>query len=78
VTIFASALLVPGWPSSGEPTSTSGTRNNLPGGAVVIAEFDGTPGISNRFRSGGFNYSPNAVVPRIEDIAENSIQRGMG
>src|SRR5438552_101534 len=52
----------------------SGTWNNLPGGAVVSADFDGTPGISNRFRSGGFNYGTTAVQPRIEDVAEMTIQ----
>jgi carboxypeptidase family protein len=70
------AFLVPGWSSSGGPQSTTGTWNNMPGGAVVAADFDGTPGISNRFRSGGFAYGTTAVQPRIEDVAEMSIQTG--
>src|SRR5262245_20537764 len=48
----------------------------MPGGAVVSADFDGTPGISNRFRSGGFAYGTTAVQPRIEDVAEMTIQTG--
>jgi hypothetical protein len=68
------AFLVPGWSSSGGPNSTTGTWNNMPGGAVVSADFDGTPGISNRFRSGGFAYGTTAVQPRIEDVAEMAIQ----
>jgi len=40
----------------------------------VSADFDGTPGISNRFRSGGFQYGTTAVQPRIEDVAEMTIQ----
>ena len=72
--VMSFAFLVPGWSSSGGVGSTSGTWDNLPGGAVVSADFDGTPGISNRFRSGGFNYGTTAVQPRIEDIAEMTIQ----
>ena len=72
------AFLVPGWSSTGGVGSTDGTWNNMPGGAVVSADFDGTPGISNRFRSGGFNYGTTAVQPRIEDIAEMTIQTGAG
>lgn len=68
------AFLVPGWSSTGGPQSTAGTWNNMPGGAVVSADFDGTPGISNRFRSGGFAYGTTGVQPRIEDVAEMSIQ----
>src|SRR6185437_10544622 len=56
--------------------SNSGTWNNMPGGAVVGADFDGTPGISNRFRSGGFNYGTTSVQPRIEDVAEMTISTG--
>lgn len=72
--VMSLAFLVPGWATSGGPGSTTGTWNNLPGGAVVGADFDGTPGISNRFRSGGFNYGTTAVQPRIEDVAEMTIQ----
>src|SRR6516165_7420354 len=72
--VMSFAFLVPGWSSSNGVGSTSGTWDNLPGGAVVSADFDGTPGISNRFRSGGFNYGTTAVQPRIEDIAEMTIQ----
>src|SRR5437867_2068389 len=79
--VMSLAFLIPGWASSGVSTggtsgtnSTSGTWNNLPGGAVVSADFDGVPGISNRFRSGGFNYGTTVVQPRIEDVAEMTIQ----
>ncbi len=41
---------------------------------MVSADFDGTPGISNRFRSGGFNYGTTSVYPRIEDVGEMTIQ----
>src|SRR5690349_22010659 len=51
--VMSLAFLVPGWSSTGAntangagPASTSGTWNNMPGGAVVSADFDGTPGIS--------------------------------
>src|SRR5215831_1388028 len=76
--VMSLAFLVPGWSSSGGvgPNNTSGTWNNLPGGAVVASDFDGTPGISNRFRSGGFTYGTTAVQPRIEDVAEMTIQTG--
>jgi Carboxypeptidase regulatory-like domain len=74
--IMSLAFLVPGWSSTGGAGSSTGTWNNLPGGAVVGADFDGTPGISNRFRSGGFAYGTTAVQPRIEDIAEMTIQTG--
>jgi hypothetical protein len=73
VTSFA--FLVPGWANTGV-ASSSGTWNNMPGGAVVGTDFDGTPGISNRFRSGGFNYGTTAVQPRIEDVAEMTISTG--
>lgn len=72
--VMGFAFLVPGWSSTGGVGSSSGTWDNLPGGAVVSADFDGTPGISNRFRSGGFNYGTTAVQPRIEDVAEMTIQ----
>lgn len=70
--VMSLAFLVPGWASGG--TGTSGTWNNMPGGAVVSADFDGVPGISNRFRSGGFNYGTTVVQPRIEDVAEMTVQ----
>ena len=72
--IMSLAFLVPGWSSTGGVGSNTGTWDNLPGGAVVSADFDGTPGISNRFRSGGFQYGTTAVQPRIEDVAEMTIQ----
>jgi hypothetical protein len=72
--VMSLAFLVPGWASRGGPNSSDGTWNNLPGGAVVGTEFDGVPGISNRFRSGGFNYGTTAVQPRIEDVAEMTVQ----
>lgn len=71
--VMGLAFLVPGWASTGTGSS-NGTWDNLPGGAVVSADFDGTPGISNRFRSGGFNYGTTAVQPRIEDVAEMTVQ----
>jgi hypothetical protein len=73
--VMSLAFLVPGWSSTGA-NSSNGTWNNMPGGAVVGADFDGTPGISNRFRSGGFNYGTTAAQPRIEDVAEMTIQTG--
>jgi hypothetical protein len=72
--IISFAFLVPGWSTTGGVGSSSGTWDNLPGGAIVSADFDGTPGISNRFRSGGFQYGTTAAVPRIEDIGEMTIQ----
>jgi hypothetical protein len=72
--VMSLAFLVPGWSSTLGVGSTIGTWDNLPGGAVVSADFDGTPGISNRFRSGGFQYGTTAVQPRIEDVAEMTIQ----
>ncbi len=71
--MFALAMLVPGW-SATSPGSTLGTWNNMPGGAIVSADFDGTQAISNRFRSGGFTYGTSVVQPRIEDIAEMTVQ----
>ena len=73
--VMSFAFLVPGWANTGV-ASSSGTWNNMPGGAVVGADFDGTPGISNRFRSGGFNYGTTSVSPRIEDVAEMTISTG--
>ena len=72
--IMSFAFLVPGW-SNTTLTNNNGTWNNMPGGAVVGADFDGTPGISNRFRSGGFQYGTTAVQPRIEDVGEMTIAR---
>ncbi len=70
--VMSFAFLVPGWANTGVG-ATTGTWNNMPGGAVVGADFDGTPGISNRFRSGGFQYGTTAVQPRIEDVGEMTI-----
>ncbi len=70
--VFGFALLVPGWASIGAG-STTGTMNNMPGGAIGGADFDGSPAISNRFRSGGFQYGTSVVQPRIEDVAEMTI-----
>ena len=52
----------------------AGTFNNLPGGAIVSADYDGTQAISNRFRSGGYTYGTSVVQPRIENIAEMTVQ----
>ncbi|SPF49284.1 conserved exported hypothetical protein [Candidatus Sulfopaludibacter sp. SbA4] len=71
--MFALAFLVPGWAST-SPGSTGGTWNNMPGGAIGGTEFDGTQAISNRFRSGGFTYGTSVVQPRIEDVAEMTVQ----
>jgi hypothetical protein len=71
--MFALAFLVPGWSSAG-PGSTAGTWDNMPGGAIVSADYDGTQAISNRFRSGGFTYGSSVVTPRIEDVAEMTVQ----
>jgi hypothetical protein len=71
--MFALAFLVPGWAST-SPGSTGGTWNNMPGGAIGGAEFDGTQAIGNRFRSGGFTYGTSVVQPRIEDVAEMTVQ----
>jgi hypothetical protein len=73
--VMSLAFLVPGFANTGV-ASAQGTWNNMPGGAVVGADFDGTPGISNRFRSGGFNYGTTSVQPRIEDVAEMTISTG--
>jgi len=75
--VMSLAFLVPGWSTSGVGNNgagnANGTWNNMPGGAVVSADFDGTPGISNRFRSGGFNYGTTAVQPRLENVGEMTI-----
>jgi hypothetical protein len=71
--MYVLAFLTPGWASTG-PGSTAGTWNNMPGGAIVSADFDGTQAISNRFRSGGYTYGTSVVTPRIENIAEMTVQ----
>ena len=57
------------------PGYASGTFNNLPGGATVSAEFDGTQSMSNRFRDSGMfgGYGSSVVDPRIENIAEFTV-----
>src|SRR5450759_2506492 len=70
---FGLAFLTPGWATTTNGIST-GTFNNMPGGAIVAADFDGTAGMSNRFRSSGYNaYGTTVVSPRIENIAEMTI-----
>ncbi len=54
----------------------NGTYNNLPGAAIVGATLDGVPGISNRFKSAGFSYGAVIVQPRLENIAEMTVQTG--
>jgi len=71
--MFALAFLVPGWASTGVNTTGMNsirTWNNMPGGAIVSADFDGTPAISNRFRSGGLPTESRLVHASHEDIAE--------
>jgi hypothetical protein len=60
--VMSLANLVPGY---------NGTFDNLPGGAIVSVDFDGTPGSSNRFRGNG-GFTP-VVQPRIENVAEMTI-----
>lgn len=55
------------------PGYASGTFNNLPGGAIVSAEFDGTQSMSNRFRDGGFSYGSSVIDPRLENISEFTV-----
>jgi hypothetical protein len=71
--VYNMTFLVPGWAATGANSSV-GTFNNLPGGAIVSADFDGSPGISNRFRSGGYAYGTVVVQPRIEQVEEMTIQ----
>ena len=71
--MFNMAFLVPGWVST-TANGTTGTWENMPGAAIGGADFDGTPAISNRFRSGGFQYGTSVVQPRIEDVAEMTVQ----
>ena len=70
--IFVFALTIPGWASTGA-NSTTGTWNNMPGGAIQSVDYDGTPANANRFRSSGFGYGYSAVAPRIENIAEMTV-----
>src|SRR5438445_3447467 len=82
--VFKLAFLSPGWTSTplGIVSQTTlavgdnGTFNNLPGGAIVGANFDGVPAISNRFKSGGFSYGSAVVQPRMESVAEMTVQTG--
>lgn len=82
--VFNLAFLAPGFASTplvvvSQTTlayGTNGTFNNLPGGAIVGGNFDGVPGISNRFKSAGFSYGTTVVQPRIEDVAEMTVQTG--
>jgi hypothetical protein len=57
------------------PGYASGTFNNLPGGATVSAEFDGTQSMSNRFRDSGIfgGYGSSVIDPRLENIAEFTV-----
>jgi hypothetical protein len=74
--VFGFALLVPGWATQGSTTGgtiPNGTWNNMPGGAIQSADYDGTAANANRFRSSGFTYGTSAVQPRIENIAEMTI-----
>lgn len=73
--IFPLALLTAGWASTGSATggSTAGTFDNLPGGAIQSADYDGTPANASRFRSSGYNYGYSAVQPRLENIAEMTV-----
>jgi len=70
--VFTFALLVPGWASTGA-NSTTGTFDNMPGGAIQSANYDGTPANASRFRSSGYGYGYSAVQPRIENIGEMTI-----
>ena len=77
--VFQFALLVPGWTATGPGSgtgSTTGTFDNLPGGAIQSATYDGTPANASRFRSSGYGYGYSAVQPRIEDIQEMTISTG--
>src|SRR6266704_1090325 len=82
--VFKLTFLTPGWTSVplGIVSQTTlavgdnGTFNNLPGGAIVGANFDGVPAISNRFKSGGFSYGSAVVQPRMEGVAEMTVQTG--
>jgi Carboxypeptidase regulatory-like domain len=74
--VFLFSLLVPGWTATGAPGSTAqttGTFDNMPGGAIQSANYDGTPANASRFRSSGYGYGYSAVQPRIENIAEMTV-----
>src|SRR5262245_14874685 len=73
--MFNFAFLVPGYSGTGALSST-GTFENLPGGAIQSADYDGTPALASRFRSSGFGFGTSAVSPRIENIAEMTISTG--
>ena len=75
--MFSLAFLTPGWASTG--VTTGGISTAVPSTTCRAArsggaEFDGTQAISNRFRSGGFTYGTSVVQPRMEDVAEMTIQ----
>jgi len=55
------------------PGYASGTFNNLPGAAIVAADFDGVQSMSNRFREGGYTYGTSVIDPRIENISEFTV-----
>ncbi|MBZ5586159.1 MAG: carboxypeptidase-like regulatory domain-containing protein, partial [Acidobacteriia bacterium] len=55
------------------PGYASGTFNNLPGAAIVAADFDGVQSMSNRFREGGYAYGSSVIDPRMENIAEFTV-----
>src|SRR5215510_9170183 len=74
-TMFSFAFLVPGYSSTGHLSQT-GTFENMPGGAIQSADYDGTPALASRFRSSGFGFGTSAVSPRIENIAEMTISTG--
>src|SRR5262245_61767448 len=73
--MFQFAFLVPGYSSTGYLSGT-GTFENMPGGAIQSADYDGTPALASRFRSSGFGFGTSAVSPRIENIAEMTISTG--
>src|SRR5215471_551504 len=73
--MFNFAFLVPGYAGTG-PLSSTGTFENMPGGAIQSADYDGTPALASRFRSSGFGFGTSAVSPRIENIAEMTISTG--
>ncbi|MBO0862333.1 MAG: carboxypeptidase regulatory-like domain-containing protein, partial [Chloracidobacterium sp.] len=73
--MFSFAFLVPGYAGTG-PLSQTGTFENMPGGAIQSADYDGTPALASRFRSSGFGYGTSAVSPRIENVAEMTISTG--
>src|SRR5262245_18209143 len=73
--MFNFAFLVPGY-SGIAALNQTGTFENLPGGAIQSADYDGTPALASRFRSSGFGFGTSAVSPRIENIAEMTISTG--